>query len=98
MFDVCRETPISLTAAAKTLPGQPHIATLHRWRLRGVRGVRLETVLVGGRRFTTQEALQRFFSATTAATNGGESPEVRTNKSRQQAIERAEAELREAGI
>jgi hypothetical protein len=27
-----------------------HVATVHRWRLRGVRGHRLKTYLLGGRR------------------------------------------------
>lgn len=47
-----------------------HPSTLHRWRLRGVRGVRLDTVLIGGTRYTSTEALSRFFAATTAAADG----------------------------
>ena len=54
------ESLISFAEAAKRLPGRPHVNSLHRWRLRGVRGVRLESVLIGGKRFTSVEALQRF--------------------------------------
>ena len=58
MIDITTETLLSLLDAAKQLPGRPHVSTLYRWRIRGVRGVRLETVLVVGRRFTSKEALQ----------------------------------------
>jgi hypothetical protein len=60
----------SLAAAAKLLPGEPHLATLHRWRSRGVKGVKLETLVIGGRRFTSLEALGRFIEATTASSDG----------------------------
>ena len=45
-------------------------STLHRWRLRGCRGIKLETLLIGGTRTTSEEALQRFFSATTRMQDG----------------------------
>jgi hypothetical protein len=40
-----------------------HLATLHRWALRGCRGRRLESVLIGRQRMTSREALLRFFDA-----------------------------------
>lgn len=40
-----------------------HAATLHRWARRGLRGVRLETVRVGGVVCTTVASLQNFFAA-----------------------------------
>jgi len=52
------------------LPGQPHLSTLWRWYRRGVRGVRLETVVVGGRRFTSRAAIERFIERTTVARDG----------------------------
>lgn len=42
------------------------LATLHRWRLRGIRGVRLETLLIGGIRYTSLEAIDRFIRAQNA--------------------------------
>ncbi len=39
--------------------------TLYGWATVGVRGVRLETLFVGGCRTTSAEALQRFFEAAT---------------------------------
>ena len=37
-----------------------HVSTLYRWALRGVRNVRLQTICVGGVRYTTPEALRAF--------------------------------------
>lgn len=42
-------------------------STVIRWCLRGVRGVRLESVVVGGRRYTDRASIVRFIEATTAA-------------------------------
>jgi predicted site-specific integrase-resolvase len=44
--------------------------TARRWCCRGISGVRLETILVGGRRFTSSEAFERFVGASTKARAG----------------------------
>ena len=44
-------------------------ATIWRWRLKGVRGVRLESVLVGGCWCTTRAAFAEFLRAQTAVAN-----------------------------
>ena len=90
-----RESLIPFQKASEHVAGKPHISTLHRWRLRGVRGVKLETVLIGGRRFTSDEALSRFFARTTAAADGRvpDKPQSRTHRKRE--IADAEAELRD---
>ena len=95
MIDVLREKLLSFPQAADSLPDRPHLSTLHRWRMRGVRGVRLETVLVGGKRYTSTEALSRFFRATTAAAEGAPTPAA---ESRTDAIQQAEETLDAAGI
>jgi hypothetical protein len=97
MIDISTESLMTLQAAAATIPGRPNLSTLHRWRLRGVHGVRLETCRVGGRRFTSREALERFAAATTAAADGAPQP-LRTVRKRRSDIERAEQLCREAGI
>ena len=38
--------------------------TIYRWHSRGVRGVKLETLQLGSKRFTSKEALERFIEAT----------------------------------
>lgn len=53
---------ISLREAARQLPGRPHLSTCHRWAEKGVNGIFLETIKVGRRRFTTQEAIDQFLA------------------------------------
>jgi len=56
---------VPLTKLAKSLG--VHLATCHRWRQRGGKGVRLDCVRVGGRWFVTEDAAAAFL----AALNGG---------------------------
>lgn len=49
---------ISLAELAKHL--NVHKTTVFRWHDEGVRGVRLKTIMVGGRRRTTAAALNEF--------------------------------------
>ena len=72
-------------------------ATVHRWRTRGARGSKLETVLAGGRRYTSQEALLRFFDSATAAEDGFGSPQHNAHE-RKREIEDVDAYLRSEGI
>lgn len=67
------ESLLTLQAAASWLPGRPHLSTLHRWRLRGVRGVKLDTCLIGGVRYTSKEAVQDFVASTTRQGDPGAS-------------------------
>jgi hypothetical protein len=67
-IDPLSETTLPLAEAARRLPrlrsGRPvHPSTLWRWACHGLRGVRLETVRVGGTACTSLEALRRFFAA-----------------------------------
>lgn len=69
---------MSFSAAVRRLPGHPHPSTLWRWRTRGIRGVRLDTVLIGGRRYVSADALERFVFALTAAADRSEHTPERT--------------------
>ena len=79
MIDIQNETLIPF----KDLPGwceqnlgrRISPSTLHRWRLRGCRGIKLETLLIGGARTTSDAALQRFFLEITRIQDG--EPQVR---------------------
>jgi hypothetical protein len=84
-------TPMSKVPAAS--PGRPNLSTIWRWRNRGVRGHRLETILVGGRRYTSREAITRFLAAI-----NGEPIRSETLRQREQAIDRAEKRAEELGI
>ena len=94
------EKLLSLPAAVEAATGQrPHPSTLHRWRLRGVKGVKLETVRCGGKRLCSVESVRRFLAGVTEATDGPQpSTPARTSRQRAAAIKRAEAELDAAGI
>ena len=70
-----------------------HVCTVHRWRLRGVKGIKLETTRVGGRRYTTAEWLDRFHAAVTAAADGDPSPPPESDTSRQKRLERVDTRL-----
>lgn len=94
------ETLISLPKARKLFPVDPapSLPTLHRWRLHGVSGVKLECLRVGALYYTTKSAVERFLTVTTAIGNREEPPKVRTVPQRKRAIKNAEAELDAAGI
>ena len=67
-IDTELETLLTFDDARTAFPGDRRLslATLHRWRLNGVRGVKLETVLIGGLRYTSREAISRFIAAQNA--------------------------------
>lgn len=69
-MDVLDQELMPLAEACKRLPGRPNLATLWRWRTVGVRGVKLATVLVGGRRMVSPAMLNAFCLAVTAAGEG----------------------------
>jgi len=96
-IDIQSETTCSIAEAAKRFPGRPHVATVWRYVHHGVHGQRLETIKVGGKRFTSHEAIERFIERVTAAADRREIP-VRSAKQRARDIARAEAELAAAGI
>ena len=68
-YDLSTERLIPFSQAPKhrllcqgRTPGKPiSLMTLHRWRTRGIAGVVLETKVVGRLRFTSDEAIVRFF-------------------------------------
>ena len=97
MIDVQNETPLTLAQAAKSSPGKPNLSTVWRGGFRGIRGVRLETFLSGGKRFTTVEALRRFQERVTAAADG-EPIQAETPRQRERQIDRAERRAAELGV
>lgn len=103
MIDLQTETPIYLADVPAYLPKHPtsgkrvHINAIYRWVRAGVRGVKLETIAIGGTLATSVQAVQRFCDACTAA-KLGTLPAPRTNRQRQAAIEKAERDLQAAGI
>ena len=96
-IDLNREHVLTLAQAASTLPRRragkkPHLSTLYRWSSRGLRGIRLETIQVGGTACTSREALQRFFDQLTQP--GTNMPRQQPARSRARHIREAEEKLR----
>ena len=89
------EQYVSFRQASRELPGNPHQATIYRWAQRGIKGVRLESWLIGGRRFTSQQAIARFIALTTAS---GQLQAGNVVGDRATAIRNAERELAAAGV
>ena len=73
-------------------------STLHRWRLKGCRGIKLETLLIGGIRTTSAEALQRFFDRSTVAQDGSAAGQRRICHIDQVSHEKAVEFLGEEGL
>ena len=97
MIDIQRETVVSISEAPQHIPGRPSIATVWRWVLKGTRAGKLESILIGGRRFTSLENIQMFAEQSTAMADG-ETPPMRTSRQRERDISRAELEASKAGI
>lgn len=100
MINMSEETLISLREAPKHLPPRPngkrvHISACYRWISRGVRGVHLESIKIGGSTYTSKEALQRFADRLSrAGDQESDGPRAKTI-TRQKQIERASARLAE---
>lgn len=89
---------LSLAQAPRHIPGRPHVSTVWRWVNQGVRGHRLEAVAVGGRVFTTRQAIERFLDALNCARSKPPQPERPVGPVRQRQIAAAETVLRQARI
>ena len=68
MIDVSRAELIPISDAAAEVPGRGvHRSTIYRWVIKGINGVKLESVKRGGGRFTSREAIVRFIAANSEA-------------------------------
>ncbi len=92
-IDPHAEDLVILPESRELFPTRPHISTIWRWIQRGTRGHRLDTCHVGGRRYTSRQAVQRF----PYRLNSNHAP-VKPSAVRQRQIDQAEAELAAAGM
>lgn len=84
------------------IPGNPSLATRHRWRLSGVlakngRRVKLECWRVGGKLLTTSEAIDRFIVALSASPDDAPAEDCPTGAERRRRAHEAAAALEEMG-
>jgi len=93
MIDITSANIIPLCEVPNHLPTRPngkkiHISAVYRWISRGVRGICLEVIRIGGRTYTSTEALQQFADRQTKS--GQQTSENQnTTKSRQKQIDQA---------
>ena len=109
LIDSATEELITFAQAADDLPRRrrgrkTHVSTLYRWSAAGCRGIRLETIQVGGSCCTSRDALQRFFERLTLArSEAGDAnadrpmPDRRSAVQRQRDSERAAETLKRLG-
>lgn len=97
MLDFDQEEAVTIAEATREVPGRrPNCATVWRWIDQGVRGVRLEAVPVGGRWYTTKEAIRRFLAA--LAAQAGQKVTPTQSAARKARIAKAERKLAARGI
>lgn len=95
-IDLESEDLMTFRQAETRIPGRKKVSnkTLHRWRLKGFRGITLEAVRVGLEWQTSTEAIQRFIERQNPQpTAAPETPARRMKRN-----EAAKAELRRMGV
>ena len=97
MIDLTAEQLIPIRDVPKRLPPRTsgkrlHISAVYRWIQRGVRGVRLESIKLGGTTYTTVEALQRFSNNLSSGVDMTVQSQP-TARARQRQIDRASQEV-----
>lgn len=102
--DITLEDLLALADVPNELPERrggrkPHISCVYRWSTTGCKGIRLETIQIGGTRCTSRQALSRFFKALSEISGlAPKEPSGKTPAARARSIASAEQELAAAGI
>jgi hypothetical protein len=71
-----------------------HVSTVWRWALCGIRGQKLESLSIGGRKFTSTFAFERWL----AAINGEPTASGPTPRQRDRVLDAAESKAARLGI
>jgi hypothetical protein len=94
MSDIRSETLMTLSKAAEKFPGgERHVSTIHRYRLHGVGGIRLECLRLGGRWYTSAESVDRWVTQLNANRAGSESS-LRTSSAASTGFAAADKDLK----
>lgn len=99
MIDISTEHLIPIRDVPHRLPSRPtgrrvHISAVYRWIQRGVHGVHLEAIRIGGSAYTSREALQRFAEGLSQKSHFSSTTSTVTSATRRGQIERADRELK----
>lgn len=79
---------IAINDVPKVLPGRPHISTVWRWCLRGVKGHTLKSTMIGGRRYISKADLDDFIECLSTST----APEIHSKATSPTATRRKQIE------
>ncbi len=60
------EDLLGMNEVPPVLQKRVNVSTVWRWANRGIKGVKLETIKLGGKTLTSQQALTRFIEKTTS--------------------------------
>lgn len=98
-IDITKEKLILFSQLPNHLPPQPsgkkiHLSACYRWKNQGLVGIRLRTVFVSGNRYTSAEAVNKFWAEVTAAKDGRRSAGI---KRVSRAKAEADSDLDQAG-
>lgn len=97
-IDILSEELIDLSKARKLFPGHtPSPASIWRWALYGINGLKLETIKIGARRFTTKQAIHRFIAGESTSSNCPPTPKKKAGRPPRDRAAVAD-ELTKAGI
>lgn len=94
------ERPLSLPDAASyigklTGAAKPNVTTVWRWCLKGCKGVKLESICIGGKRYVTVSAIERFIEARSVPGAPESTTSAASTRLSQQHLERLPARRRE---
>ncbi|QDT74466.1 DUF1580 domain-containing protein [Lacipirellula limnantheis] len=74
------------------------VSTVWRWCTRGIRRIRLESMNVGGRRYTSMEAFERFVAATQSKISTTNAPVANVGPAKSVAHDSADEYLARQGV
>ncbi len=92
MIDRKREELRNYPQISKEHPIHPSVATLWRWTLKGIKGQYFESLVYGGRRYSSLEAVDRF-AALLSGLRSANGPQV--SRRRQEEMARAEKQTKD---
>lgn len=94
MINANVEQLLTARQACAVFPTSVSMPTLWRWMLKGTRGVVLESIRIGGRRYTSMEACARFIEASSVDA----SPNTPKKRNRSDSVRQAKAVLDQFGV
>lgn len=97
MLEIENHKLMTLLQVAKRLPNRPHVSTVARWIYRGVRGRKLISTVLGGRRYVSENSLNEFIASLNAP-DPGTTVSGKGQRPREARIKKAYEDLSREGV